>query len=573
MGSQYGSYNQNSFHDNFTINNNDQFNNHDHNHGVNGKSTNFDGIKYSKNQQNNSEIGNFGFVDTKDSAPEDAFLMNNVINFDMSPEEIDKQFNLEILNDLNSDIQGTHLSNQTENMSFNSQNTDFINMNQAIENINLNNNYDNNYTNRSLSEYLAANSNNINANNEKKTPLIQVSGAHNGSGSGSGIPSTSSYQSPAPVSIAINSSSASRNEAFSPESLGFSSNIGSNQLGKTLSNTLGRSFGDQLGSSLNNLVSPTTTFDGIPDSSYGSYDDSFLRSPLNSPSLKSIGSPSSGTHMNPKSALSKESKISRRRELHNAVERRRRDLIKEKIKELGFLIPPTMLYDPSKPKQSKDAKVNKNVILQKSVEYIIYLHEILEAQDNRINEMQNEIEHLDLNDTGVEQNFISENNTDSRNTLPIDSQTLNTNNNDDDADESTNSLMNMVSGNVNSNSENTDFDLAAFSDTAAPKSVNSKLKFMDFSNNGAEALDFSKLSDSGVKRLEETNNQSNDMLSFGFKTNMTNAYNDMNQTPNAFTSTQDDFNNFLNEPTLKFESDTDFLDQLLSKEPVRNAYE
>lgn len=571
MGSQYGSYNQSPFGENFNPNNSsDQFmnthNHNNHNNGINGQPNNFDGIKY-PNNQNNFNSNNFGFVNGKSAPPEDAFLMNNVINFDMSPEEIDKQFNLDVLNDLNSDLSGPNLNNQNEGMGFNSQNNDYNTMNQAIENINLNNNYSNNYTNQNPIDYMTTN-----MNNERKTPVIQVSSAYNtnpGSGSGSGIPSTSSYQSPAPVSISVNNS-AHRNEAFSPESLGFSSNFATNQLSKTISNTLGRSFGDQLGNSLNNLVSPTSTFDGIPDSSYGSYDDSFLRSPLNSPSFKSIGSPSSGAHMNPKSALSKESKISRRRELHNAVERRRRDLIKEKIKELGFLIPPTMLYDASKPKQSKDAKVNKNVILQKSVEYMMYLHEILQAQDNRIAEMQNEIEHLDLNDTGVEPKFESDTEVNSKNAASADNQNSGDIN---DAEDSTNSLLNIVSENVDSSLGNPGFDLAAFSDSAASKSTNSKLKFMDFSNNGGEAMDFSKLSDSGVKRLEETNNKSNDMLSFGFKTNMTNMYNDTNQASNAYSSTQDDFNNFLNEPTLKFESDTDFLDQLLSKEPVGNSNE
>lgn len=53
----------------------------------------------------------------------------------------------------------------------------------------------------------------------------------------------------------------------------------------------------------------------------------------------------------------------RRRESHNAVERRRRDLINEKIRELSQIVPDLI----------RDDKLNKGVILTKSVDYILTL--------------------------------------------------------------------------------------------------------------------------------------------------------------------------------------------------------
>ncbi|GMG38538.1 unnamed protein product [Ambrosiozyma monospora] len=180
-----------------------------------------------------------------------------------------------------------------------------------------------------------------------------------------------------------------------------------------------KSYGGQgqLGTSLTNIVSPASTYDGLLDSPYGSYTgnsltDSYLKSPMNSPSFKTIGSPASFTgtgttpggssHVNPKNALSKENKLSRRRELHNAVERRRRDLIKEKIKELSSLIPPPLLNDPKNnggkngsTAGQKEIKVNKSVTLTKGVEYIGYLKQILLEQDERLLLLQSKIDELD----------------------------------------------------------------------------------------------------------------------------------------------------------------------------------
>ncbi|KAH3663654.1 hypothetical protein OGAPHI_005055 [Ogataea philodendri] len=174
-----------------------------------------------------------------------------------------------------------------------------------------------------------------------------------------------------------------------------------NQRSSSISNQ-GRSYGSQFGTSFNNLISPSSTYDGFLDSPYGSYQgasftDSYLKSPMNSPSFKAIGSPASvGSHMNPKNALSKEGKLNRRRELHNAVERRRRDLIKEKIKELGTLIPPSLLnnFTKSKNNPNKEIKANKSTILTESIDYIGYLKEISQSQDKKLNMLRQRIAEL-----------------------------------------------------------------------------------------------------------------------------------------------------------------------------------
>lgn len=115
--------------------------------------------------------------------------------------------------------------------------------------------------------------------------------------------------------------------------------------------------------------------------------------------------------------LSQEEKAKRRREFHNAVERRRRDLIKEKIKELSSLVPPSLLSPQvsallalleqfsqnSKEKKElltsikvKEAKPNKALILQVSVEYIKHLKYVSEKQLSRRAELEAEIAELEL---------------------------------------------------------------------------------------------------------------------------------------------------------------------------------
>ncbi|KIM85618.1 hypothetical protein PILCRDRAFT_339656 [Piloderma croceum F 1598] len=125
-----------------------------------------------------------------------------------------------------------------------------------------------------------------------------------------------------------------------------------------------------------------------------------------------------------KQAILANEKRRRRRESHNAVERRRRDNINEKISELATLIPECML-DPSAPVSSPTAtdeifnpnnpalsdstasqakketseepttpleagvvKANKGMILRKSVEYIRYLQQLVSAQANRNRELE-----------------------------------------------------------------------------------------------------------------------------------------------------------------------------------------
>ncbi|CAG8647374.1 3319_t:CDS:2, partial [Ambispora gerdemannii] len=70
----------------------------------------------------------------------------------------------------------------------------------------------------------------------------------------------------------------------------------------------------------------------------------------------------------------------KRRESHNAVERRRRDNINEKIQELSTLLPD--LYNDSA------NKPNKGVILRKSVDYIRDLKKIVDQQGTRNQELE-----------------------------------------------------------------------------------------------------------------------------------------------------------------------------------------
>lgn len=77
------------------------------------------------------------------------------------------------------------------------------------------------------------------------------------------------------------------------------------------------------------------------------------------------------------SQMTADEKLRRKREFHNAVERRRRELIKQKIKELGKLVPPSLLnYDVN----GHQVKLNKGIILNKTQDYISYLSQVLEIQ-------------------------------------------------------------------------------------------------------------------------------------------------------------------------------------------------
>ncbi|KAI9501067.1 helix-loop-helix DNA-binding domain-containing protein [Coemansia spiralis] len=70
----------------------------------------------------------------------------------------------------------------------------------------------------------------------------------------------------------------------------------------------------------------------------------------------------------------------RRRESHNAVERRRRDNINDRIQELFTLLPESMIDAQTKP--------NKGMILKKSVEYIRQLRHALQTQTDRLHELE-----------------------------------------------------------------------------------------------------------------------------------------------------------------------------------------
>lgn len=131
-----------------------------------------------------------------------------------------------------------------------------------------------------------------------------------------------------------------------------------------------------------------------------------LSSSLNSSNLQSRDSTST-------KQLTKEEKLKRRRDFHNQVERRRRDLIKEKIKTLGQIVPPSLLNPPLCAVQNlqakastnsleindlissvkvKETKPNKSTILNKSVEYIKHLVYVIEKQEAAKSKLLKQIE-------------------------------------------------------------------------------------------------------------------------------------------------------------------------------------
>jgi hypothetical protein len=123
----------------------------------------------------------------------------------------------------------------------------------------------------------------------------------------------------------------------------------------------------------------------------------------------------------PRQAILNE-KRRRRRESHNAVERRRRDNINEKINELSTLLPDCLL-DPSakaedlqnsadgllsgvgtnaiddETKEPGGPKANKGIILRKSVEYIRYLQQLVRAQAARNRDLESQLAHYRPTDT------------------------------------------------------------------------------------------------------------------------------------------------------------------------------
>lgn len=136
-----------------------------------------------------------------------------------------------------------------------------------------------------------------------------------------------------------------------------------------------------------------------------------------STSFPNSQSPSGSKDNSSTKQLTKEEKLKRRREFHNAVERRRRDLIKERIKELGLLVPPSMLNPQLCAVQTlqrnsrtnsreinellsaikvKETKPNKSTILNKSVDYINHLLYVLDEQAKTKKELLDKIKQLEL---------------------------------------------------------------------------------------------------------------------------------------------------------------------------------
>jgi len=79
-------------------------------------------------------------------------------------------------------------------------------------------------------------------------------------------------------------------------------------------------------------------------------------------------------------------KRKKRKESHNATERRRRDFINEKIYELSTIIPESFFEQ-----YIAENKMHKGVILQKSVDYINHLLTSLKTQQELTSKLEKEI--------------------------------------------------------------------------------------------------------------------------------------------------------------------------------------
>lgn len=188
------------------------------------------------------------------------------------------------------------------------------------------------------------------------------------------------------------------------ESMFLQEQITDDQASKFAEDTISSSLGSSVATS--DFLSPSSSFsmqthqlDAVDSPSYSQYLSSSLRSPSNSlrqgsylstslrtqslnPRYSSVGSTTINTPGESSSTvpMSQEEKLRRRREFHNAVERRRRELIKQKVKELSKMIPPSLLnYN----EHGKEVKANKGVILNRSVDYLDYLQQVLDIQDRK----------------------------------------------------------------------------------------------------------------------------------------------------------------------------------------------
>lgn len=183
---------------------------------------------------------------------------------------------------------------------------------------------------------------------------------------------------------------------------------------------------DTLRSPSNSYLNSPPQYQGIPSHNISTsipttikteYSNSSLLSPPTTSSM-STSVPSGGNMRDavPTKQLSKDEKLKRRREFHNAVERRRRDLIKERIKELGLIVPPSLLNPQLCAVQMlqrhsslnsdeinnlissikvKETKPNKSTILNKSVDYINHLKYVLDQQDKTRDLLATKIEEIE----------------------------------------------------------------------------------------------------------------------------------------------------------------------------------
>jgi hypothetical protein len=115
---------------------------------------------------------------------------------------------------------------------------------------------------------------------------------------------------------------------------------------------------NSLGTSFNSYSQSPMTMAGIEEDR-----QSFLPTPQNQNDLEAINE-----------------KRRKRRESHNAVERRRRDHINEKIQELSSLLPEFASDQQNKP--------NKGTILKRSVEYIRHMQMFAARQMDRTLELE-----------------------------------------------------------------------------------------------------------------------------------------------------------------------------------------
>lgn len=170
-----------------------------------------------------------------------------------------------------------------------------------------------------------------------------------------------------------------------------------------------------------NAISTSIPNHGFKQENWGALSPPPTQSSILSTSVPGKSSQSTSTrdstHLSvPTKQLSKEEKLKRRREFHNAVERRRRDLIKERIKELGIIVPPSLLNPQLCAVQTlqrknsvesndlsdligsikvKDTKPNKSAILNKSVVYMNHLNYVLQQQQKTREDLTRQIESLE----------------------------------------------------------------------------------------------------------------------------------------------------------------------------------